>query len=184
MKKKLLEMYAKLSKREKMIFYISTLMILFFILDRVVVGPVYHKMKALDMKIQDEEISIKQALHVLVQKDKILHEGRQYESYSVDAPNPEKEAVALLKEIESTADKAGVSLLYVKPAKDETEGAAHKFYATLECESEMTSLAGFFHEIEGSNKLLKIEKFDIEPKSKDSSVARCAMTISKTVLTR
>jgi hypothetical protein len=181
-KKKIAAWWGRLSKREKTIVFVTGIIIVFFVLDRIVVGPATHKMTALDTQIRDKEAAIKQSLHVLVQKDKIMSEGRRYESYSVDSPNPEKETVALLKDIESTADRAGVSLLYVKPAKDQRIGSVHVFYATLECESEMTSLAGFFHEIEGSNKLLKIEKFDIQPKSRDSSIARCAMTVSKTVL--
>ena len=46
----------------------------------------------------------------------------------------------------------------------------------------MDKMAGFFHTIESSTKLIKIEKYQIQPKSKQSSIARGTLTIYKTVL--
>jgi hypothetical protein len=46
----------------------------------------------------------------------------------------------------------------------------------------MEQVPTFFQGIESSTKLLKIEKYQIQPKTKDSSIARCAVTIYKTVL--
>ena len=46
----------------------------------------------------------------------------------------------------------------------------------------MEQLTGFMYDIESSSRFLIIEKYQIEPKSKDFSVAECSMTISKIVL--
>ena len=184
MKKKLMDFYARLSKREKLILFGTVVMLGVFVTDKVIIGPSYRKMTALDADIQAQEAAIKKSVYVQVQEERILAEGKEFMSYSVESQNPEQEMVGLLKEIESTADSAGVSLLYVKPAKEEGDGSVKKYFANLECEAEMEQVATFFHGIESSTKLLKVEKYEIQPKNKESSIARCTITISKTVLSR
>jgi Tfp pilus assembly protein PilO len=180
--KKLLAIYQKLSKRERLILYASSVALLILFVDRLVLGPAVGKMAALETKIRDEEAAVRMSLHVLVQKARIQTESKEFMSYSVEAKDPEQEMTGLLKEIESMADSASVSLIYVKPANTSEASGTRKYLASLECESQMEQVAAFFHSIESSPKLLRIEKFDIQPKSKESSIARCSMTISKTVL--
>lgn len=179
---KLSEKYRKLSRREKTILYGTTAALLFLFVDRLVVAPIHEKLSSVDRAIRDEETAIKKSLHVLVQKNRIAAENREFMAYSVDGKNPEEEMTSLLKEMESLADRASVSLIYVKPANVESDRGITKHMATLECESQMEQIAGFFHSIESSTKLLKIEKFEIQPKNRESSLARCSMTVSKTVV--
>ena len=182
MKKKILDLYAKLSKRERSVFFGTVLVLTALFADRLVVEPIHTSLVRLDTKIRDEETAVKKSLHVLLQKDRITAEGKELAPYSVEARNPEEEMTGLLKEIEGIADRSTVSLLYVKPAASKEAEGTKKYFATLECESEMQQIASFFHSLESSPKLLKIERYEIQPKNKDSSIARCAMTVSKTVL--
>jgi len=178
----LTEKYKKLSKREKTIFYGTMAALLFLFIDRLVIEPIHDKVSSIDRQIKDEETAIRKSLHVLIQKNRIAGDNRDFMAYSVEGKNPEEEMTSLLKEIESLADKASVSLIYVKPANVEKDRDVTKHMATLECESQMEQIAGFFHSIESSTKLLKIEKFEIQPKNRESSIARCSLTISKTVV--
>lgn len=184
MRKKLIEFFMRRSKREKTVIYGAFIAMGILAADRFVLGPVIHRLSLLDGQIATQEEAIRKSLHVLVQKDRIKAEGKEYMSYSIEAQNPEQEMVDLLKQLESIAGQSGVSLLYVKPAKEEGEGTVKKYFASLECEAEMEQVAAFFHAVESSNKLLKIEKYDIQPKGKESSLARCAVTASKTVLAK
>jgi hypothetical protein len=179
---KLSEKYHKLSKREKAILYGTAIIIGLLFVDRFVVAPTHGKLASIDRAIQDEETAIKKSLHVLVQKNRIASDSREFMAYSVEGKSPEEEMTTLLQEIESLADKASVSLVYVKPANVETDRDVTKCMATLECESQMEQIAGFFHSIESSTKLLRIEKFEIQPKNRESSIARCSLTVSKTVV--
>lgn len=175
--------YKKRTKREKVILLGTIAVILFLFVDRMILGPVVKKVNDLGRQIRDEEIAVKRSLLVLVQKEKTIREGKEFMSFSVEAKNPEEEMTMLLKEIERLADTSSVTLSYVKPGMvKEGVGGIKKFTATLECESQMEQIAGFFHTIESSNRLLKVEKFEIQPKSRESSIARCAMTVSRTVL--
>ena len=179
---KLGERYAKLSKREKAILLGTAIILGGLFLDRLVIHQISAKLSTIDRSIREEEAAAKRSLHILVQKDRIAAETKEFAEFSVEAGDPEEEMTSLLKEIESLADRASVSLIYVKPANAGDEKGQKRFLATLECESQMEQVAAFFHSIESSPKLLKIEKFSIQPKSRESSLARCTMTVSKTVL--
>ena len=182
MKNKATEFYAKLSAAEKRIFWVTVLFVGFVFVDRVIVLPVSTMLTTLNVNLREQESSIKKSMNVLLHKEGIIAESREYAAYSVEAKNPEEEMVALLKEVEAQAERSGANLLYVKPANVKDEKGIKRYYCTLECEAPMEQVATFFHAIESSTKLLKIEKYQIQPKSKESSTARCAVTIYKTVL--
>lgn len=182
MLKKLVAVYAKMSRRERLILYGTALVLGGLAVDQLVVRSLTDKLHELNRRIHDEETAIKQSLLILVEKNRIQEEGREFMAYSVEAGDPEAEMTGLLREIEAIADRSSVSLLYVKPGTNQEGQGTRKYVATLECESQMEQVAAFFHAIESSPKLLKIEKYDIQPKSRESSIARCVATISKTVL--
>ena len=183
MVKKIQAIYQKFSKREKIIFWATITVIGFLSLDRLALGPAVSKVGQLDTQIHQEESAIRKAMSVLLRKEQIDRENKQFEVFSVEAQNPEEEMVGFLKDLENIASQSSVNLSYVKPGNtEEAKNGTRKYFASLECEAQMEQIAGFFHSVESSTKLLKIEKYEIQPKSKDSSLARCTTTVSKTVL--
>ena len=182
MKNKASEFYAKLSAAEKKIFWVTVALVSFVFVDRVIVLPVTTMLTSLNTSLREQEASVKKSMSVLLHKEGIIAESREYAAYSVEAKNPEEEMVGLLKEVESLAERSGVNLIFVKPANVKDEKGVKKYYCTLEFEASMEQAATFFHAVESSTKLLKIEKYQIQPKSKESSTARCSISIYKTVL--
>ncbi|OIO37156.1 MAG: hypothetical protein AUJ72_05060 [Candidatus Omnitrophica bacterium CG1_02_46_14] len=179
---KLLALYQKLSKREKVILSVVCVILGLLAVDRLIVDPVFQKLGVLDRQIKDEEAAVKKSLNVLLRKQQISAESKELVIFSTDPEKPEQEMTSLLKEIENIAGRSSVSLLYVKPGNTSQEGGVRKNFATLECEAQMAEIAEFFHNIENSTRLLQIEKYTIQPKNKESSIAKCAVTISRTVL--
>lgn len=181
--KRLAAAYAKLSRRERAVFYATAAVLALLFGDRLVLGPVVDRTLALEREIQEREASIRKSMHVVRRKAEILADGKKLVDYAADASeNPEKLMTGLLKELETIANRSTVSLIYVRPGTTVTEQGMTRLLANLECEAEMPEVAMFFHHIESSNKLLRIEKYEIQPKSKETSVARCVMTVSKTVI--
>jgi len=78
--KKLKAIYQKMSKREKWILYGTTLVLMGLFLDRLVMQPIIGKLASLDRQIRDEETAIKKSLHILVQKNRILAESKEFAS--------------------------------------------------------------------------------------------------------
>lgn len=87
-----------------------------------------------------------------------------------------------MKDIEELAKKFSLYVIDIKAAGVEEDGALKKYQANLNCEAEMEQLVKFFYNVENSDKLFKIEKYDLKPKTKRSSVVRSVIVISKTVL--
>lgn len=182
MKQKLKALYAKRSPRERKIIWITTTIIIVLFSDRFVVGPVFRNLQGLDRKIHDERVAVQNSLLVLVQKDRIRAEAKEFEHYSTGTKNAEAEMSELLRDVQTLANESDLSVLYVKPASQKEGEGMKKYFAALEAEGQMESVATFFHRIESSSKLLKVEKFDIQPKATGSSSARTQITVSKTVL--
>lgn len=167
-----------LSKRERLILYIAAGFTLLLILDRLIVHPVLSKMRSLDKEIQAQTAQIKKDFHILTQKEKIIAESRRYASYSLGELSAEEATTSLLKELEDLANKASVYLVDIKPAGIKQEAGYSKYLVNLSCEAQMEQVIDFMYNIENSKKLLRIEKYNISPKSKESSIAKCSMTIS------
>jgi len=171
-----------LSKRERTIFYIAAAVVSLIILDRLIIYPVLSKMRSLDEEIQQEKTLIQRDLHILAQKERIIQERKKYAAYSVQDLSTEEVTTLLLKEIGSLANKTSVYLIDIKPTGIKEEDVYRKYLVNLSCEAQMEQIINFMYSIEDSNSLLKIEQYNISPKSEDSSIARCSMVISKTAI--
>ncbi|MCK4519565.1 MAG: hypothetical protein KAT96_00120 [Candidatus Omnitrophica bacterium] len=180
--KKLSAYILRLSKREKFVFFSAIFFVSLIFLDRLVLGPILSKMKLLNKEIQSQESTIKKSLHILAQKDRLKKETNKYASFVVPAQSQEEEMVFFLKDIEELANKCSVYVIDIKSAGLAEEGIFKKYFVRLNCEAQMEQLTELFYKLESSSKMLKIEKYDIKPKTEGSSVVRCTVSISKAVL--
>lgn len=172
---------SRLSKKEKAILYFAVFLGLLLMLDRLVIYPVSSRMKTLDSQIRDSESLIRKSLRILGQKERILNEINRYNSFLGGLKSEEEEAVSLLKEIETEANKTSLYLVDLKPVGLKGSGTSKKYVITLNCEAQMGQLVNFMYNIENSKKLLLIEKYQILQKTKGSSIISCSMTVSQIV---
>ncbi|MDD5466054.1 MAG: GspMb/PilO family protein [Candidatus Omnitrophica bacterium] len=173
--------FTRLPKKEKAILYAVVFFVSLVILERLIISPVFSKMKSLDKEIQAKESGIRGNLRILAQKDRILAENAKYSSFLNSSEPGEDQAASLLKEVEDYADKASVYLIDMKPSSVKETGASKKYLINLNCEAQMEQLVIFMYNIENSKELLTIERLQISPKAKESSIAKCSMVISKTI---
>ena len=174
--------FSHLSKRERFVLYGAIFFISLALLDHLTLGPILSKIKSLNEEIRNQEIMIKKSLHILAQRDRIIKEVDIYSSYVTGAQSQEEETVFLLQKLEEIANESSVYVIDIKSAGLTEEGILKKYLVKINCEAQIEQLSRFFYDIESSNKLLKIEKYDIKPKTEGSSIVRCAMTISKALL--
>ena len=173
---------SRLSQREKLIFYGAVFFISATLLDRFVIDPIFSKMEELNKEIQEKESAIKRSLHILAHKDRILAEREKYSAFSSGLKPGEEEMTSLLREIEKLANKSSVYLIDMKPAGLKKVATSEKYFINLNCEAQMEQLTSFIYDLESSNKLFSVERYLINPKSKESSVAKCSLYISKIVM--
>lgn len=174
--------FSRFSKRERLVFYIAISFILVMLLDRLIISPIYLNLKSLDKEIAERQATLKQDLRILAQKERIKAEAGKYSPF-VNVPKSDEEVVTvLLKEIEGVAAKSAIYLVDMKPGGVKTEGSNKKYMVNVSCEGKMEQIADFMYNIESSSKLLRIERYQIAPKSKESTAAACSMTISQIVM--
>ncbi|MFH1045531.1 MAG: type 4a pilus biogenesis protein PilO [Candidatus Omnitrophota bacterium] len=179
----ILSAFSRRPKREKMIFYAIVFVLALVFLEQLILEPILGKMRALDQEIGTEEARIKKNLHILAQKDTLKKEIDYFDAYAGEQLSQEEQTVGLLQEIEEMANKTALYVIDIKAAGLSETEQLRKFLVKLNCEAQLQQLTNFFYDVESSKKLLKIEDFDIRPKTEGSSVVRCTITISKAVLT-
>ncbi|MFA4991257.1 MAG: GspMb/PilO family protein [Candidatus Omnitrophota bacterium] len=178
----LIAVLSRLSKRDRKIAYAVVFLISLAVLDRLIINPVSSKMRSLNEEIVKKEESIHKSLSILSQKDRITAETRKYSSFVTKGSSEEEEITTFLKDIEELASKSSVYLVDLKPAGVKDVGSAKKYVVALNCEAQMEQIVSFMFSIENSAKLLTIDKYQINPKSKESTVAQCGMSVSKIVM--
>ncbi|MFH1339457.1 MAG: type 4a pilus biogenesis protein PilO [Candidatus Omnitrophota bacterium] len=180
--KKIYAFFSHLSRREKIIFYVALGFFVLTILDRLIIYPVLSKVRSLSEEIREEKAQIKKDLHILAQKERVIEESKKYARYSIQDLSTEEVTTSLLKEIGDLANKTGVYLLDIKPTGVKEGTVFRKYYVSLSCEAQMEQIINFMYSLESSNSLLRVEKYNISPKSEGSSIARCSMIIVKTAI--
>lgn len=174
---------AKLSKKEKTVLYITVFFVALMFLDRLVIYPIYSKVRQLNAEIRQKESGINKYLRILAQKERILNERKKYAAYLDSRQSEEQDMTSILKEIENLANKGSLYVVDMKPGGvRENSDQTRRYLVNLSCEGEMEQIADFMYNVENSNVLLMIERYQISPKSKESRVAACTMTISKIIM--
>jgi hypothetical protein len=180
--KKIVSYISRLSKRERMIFYATIFVIGLGLLDRLVLSPILAKIQELDETISIQEDAIEQSLLIVMQEKRIEGESKQYVSYLSEPEGEEKAVTAFLKEVENTAKKSSVYLIDIKPAGKNVDGVSTRYFVKLNFEAQMEQVFNFFHSITNSKDLLKIESYEINPKTEGTSVVTCSTSISKAII--
>ena len=170
----------KLSKRERAVFYSAVFVVLLLLLDRSIIYPVYSKIKSLNTQIKDKEIGIVKDMRILAQKERIEAEAKKYASYASQTEAEEEAMTAFLKEIEELANKSSLYVVDMKPqGVKEEKNKSIKYMITLSCEGQMEQVMNFMYNVENSNSLLTVERYQMGPKTRESSIAQSSMSISK-----
>lgn len=173
------EYVSRLSQRERIVLYGAAFFVSLTLIDRMIISPISGKLKALDDEIKQKRQEIARASAIVSQKEKISRANDNLSAYKTGSLPGEEEMTSLLKEIEVMANKSSVYLIDLKPAGSRGSGLVKRYLISLNCEAQMEQLVDFMYNIESSSRLLTIEKYQISPKSKESSVARCNMSLSK-----
>jgi hypothetical protein len=183
--KKIQDIYAflaHLSKRDKLKFYAAGIFVLIALFDRLMIAPISAKLQSLDKQIAEKKAGIKVDLRILGEKERIELESAKYKSFFTREGTAEEEMSALMKEVETLANKSTVYLLDMKPGAVKDSATFKQYTVTLNCEGELKRLIEFMYAIETSRKLLKTDKLQISLKSRESDTLKCNLSISKIIL--
>lgn len=173
----------QLSPREKMVFYGAVIIISLALADRLIIGTFSGIISDLDKQIQQKESQIRAGLRVTSQEERISTQSAKYRSYLSNAATENEEFTGILKALDKLAPaKPGFDLIVMSNAGVKSAGQAQKYLVTINCEGTMEKVMEFMYNIETANKLFVVEKYELTPKSKDTSIVKCTMTVSNLVL--
>jgi len=180
--KSIVSFVSRLSKRERTIFYATVFVIGIVLLDRLMLSPILSKIEELNDTINLQEDAVEQSLLIVTQEKRIEGEAKRYVPYLSKPQTEEKEITAFLKEVENIAKKSSVYLIDIKPAGQEVDGVSTQYFVKLNFEAQMEQVFNFFYSITHFEQLLKIEGYQIKPKSEGSSIVTCSTSISKAII--
>ncbi|OGX35715.1 MAG: hypothetical protein A3C36_03170 [Omnitrophica WOR_2 bacterium RIFCSPHIGHO2_02_FULL_52_10] len=180
--KSILSFVAKLSKRERMIFYVTVAVVGLGAMDKFILSPILHKITHLTEVIAQQEEEIKQSLIIISEENRIEEETKAYQSFLSPALTEEKAITEFLKEVENIAKQSSVYLIDMKPTVKNEDAASTKYFVKLNFEAQMEQVMNFFYHVSIFNQLIKVEDFQLRPKTEGSSIISCDMSISKAIV--
>jgi Tfp pilus assembly protein PilO len=181
--KEIHSVFARFSRKEKLILSVACVCVVLALVDRMVVAPIISKLDSLKGQIRQKEETIKRNLHIVSQKERVEHEVQKFSSYFNALASEEENVTVFLKELEALANKSSLSIVDMKPAGiKEDDNKVKKCVVTLSGEGQMEQIMDFMYNVENSSSLLTVERYQINPKSRETSVAQCSMTISKILM--
>ena len=176
--------YAKLGKREKILFIGAFCCVVMVGMDRFLIGPILSQMKMMDDEIATKTQTVRRNMRVLSFRDSILNDYSKYSTYFDAVDRKQDEIISrLLKEIESIAGQKSITIINIKPGDVQENPIFHEYKTTLECSGKLVDLLGFMNLLEESDYLFKVTEFSMTPKSKNSDIMKCVMNVSRTLMT-
>ncbi|MBI3602316.1 MAG: type 4a pilus biogenesis protein PilO [Candidatus Omnitrophica bacterium] len=174
-----------LSDQGKKLLVIALMIVVAALFDRLLIDPTMSWLSTIDEQIRKEEEAIKQNVHFLSYKDKILRESQAVDPYVTHhLPKEEEIIAAFLKKIEIVATKANVTLVKVTPSAAQQEPYDLKYSADVECSGQLTDVVTFMHLVNSSNELTKVVKFNLGSPKAETDEIKATMTISKIIVTQ
>jgi len=181
---KIKEMYDKLSKSERIIFFVAAGFVGIALLDAIVLGPIYSRMSLMDAEIEAKKETIKRNLRITSFRDSIVGEYTGYKNYLDSADKVREEIIGdLLKKIEVIAGEHKISILNIQPGDIIENPVFQEYKTTLQCEGTFADTLAFMRDLENSEFLFKIPKYSMIPKSKGGEVLTSSMDINRIFIT-
>jgi Tfp pilus assembly protein PilO len=177
----ILNFLSRLSRREKTIFYVAAAIVSLTLADRLLLAPVIQKIDNQASEIENKEKGIERMSFILAQKDRIIAESAKYIQFLTKTRSTDEEATTILKEIEAIANDNSMYIVDLKPIGFRDSAQMKKYMVSITCEGQMGNVFGFMYNLESSPQLLRVERCEIVPKSKESSIASSTLMISKII---
>ncbi len=175
-------MFSKLSKREKYILYISIIIVASVFIDRVMISPVMRVLNNLSEEISVHEKKLERSMRIWNEGDSIRSEYERNMLSLKKILSDEEEIAGLSSEIEKLGRKTAVLIKNIKPLPIEEGTLYTQYKINIEAEAEMPFLMDFIYQLEKSPQLLKVNRFSLTPKNKQSAALKVNLLVTKVLI--
>jgi hypothetical protein len=181
---KVKDLYKNLKPRERILFYSAIGAFVLMLCDFLVLGPILSHISVLDTEIKSKSQSIQRDMRILSYKDSIYKEYKVYQSYLDTGEKSQEEIIAgLLKKLEALASQDTITITNVMPGELEDKPIYKIYKTTLDFEGALKDVLTFMNQLEESDNLFQIVRYQMEPKSKAGSSMKCNMDITRILIT-
>ena len=170
MKKPKLPNLSKWSRRERLLAVAGAVVVISVLLDRTVTTPWWKHLSFLRQETQRIEHDLVTHEKLLVRRQGILAQAKRYERYVQPSPGSELQMATLLKEIETLAKQAQVSLEEIKPQPVAEAEVYENYSFEVFSECSLDQWIRLVHLIETSPSLFEIQKAKLSAKEGKTDV--------------
>ncbi|MDP3791110.1 MAG: hypothetical protein Q8R38_03590 [Candidatus Omnitrophota bacterium] len=174
----------KIGKREKTLIYVIGALIFFFLIERFLFSGLRGKANSTVQQIKIEEARLKSGLDIQKRKDKIAAECKEMKPYieKVAGISEQEIFAKFLKEVEKTAQDAGVSTINLSPHSEVEDTSDYKKYdAEFRAEGSLSQIFNFINKIQNNTLLIKLDKMSMSSKDEQALLIKIEAIISLVV---
>lgn len=176
---KLKQWFSKLSRRERTILVLTSVVVCLAAIDRFIYQPITRQFVSLDLEIQTSEHQIRKNLRALAIRERVIQEHRKFTVFQTSAGSDEEETSRLLSEVEGLARESDLYLINMKPQAIVKSEVGKRYAVEIEIKGEMADLIRFLYGLHHSKHLLIGEQFRL---ASEKAAVRGYLSITKTVI--
>ena len=170
---------SKFSKRERLIFGVTLLCIAGSLGYVCIIEPIGKRWNVLDAELESARHRLYKNLKLLADKDLLEKEYGTYQEYLDTGASGEEQVPLVLKEIESIALNSQVKITSIKPKGVKEFKHYRGVSIEVVVEGRISQLLKCIYDIEGSRKLLEVERLVLSPKDSQSDSLKGTLIIRK-----
>ncbi len=168
-----------LSKREKMLFYLTLAVISLSLIYNFVLKPLGERWARLNQQILSKEIELKRNLRYLGQEDKIKSIYPKYARYVQTSGSDEELMSSFLNVVEQQARVSEIHIANIRPQPVKDLVSHKKYILQMDCVAPMEKYIEFIYNLQNSAQLIRVEKLQLNSQGKDNPLLKAQMLISK-----
>jgi hypothetical protein len=174
-----------LSDKEKKFLYITGVIVMITLVDRMILGPAISQSKLLDYKIKDQVEVIRKNFSIVKHRDRIIEEANMYDEYYADKNASQEEMIAsFLSEIEDLSKKAEINLTNINPVQVKEKEGYIELLLVIGCEGSMKNMLNFIYGVDEAKKPIRVFSFEMTPKSRENYEVKCNIEVTKLIMSK
>lgn len=154
-----------LTKRERLIFYLTLSTICSSLVFNHIFKPLVNKFNFLNQEILTYKIKLAKAFRLLGESEGVKAKYAQVSSMVKEKVSEEELLASILSELENLAKLSGLRITDIRPQSPKALRTHKEFLIEVRQEGQIQAHLRFIYELENSQQLLRIKKLQLNPKT-------------------
>jgi len=173
---------SKFSKRERLIFIATVVIISVSALSTFVLEPLVRNFKEINRQITSKRLKLTKAQRLMKIKEKVNKRFEDLAPKLMSKGSQEEEMAKLLSEIEALARKSNTRISGIKPTAIKEFSFYKKFTVEIDSETSVENLVKLLYELRQSPQVLKVERLQMDAKSGGRDLLKVTLRVNKILL--